>query len=165
MPHLPGRITMAEERVSRRHEDLLEVIYEISRNKGYAKSRDVAAALAITPATVTDGFKRLQDAGLVNYEPYGGVTLTDTGREIAIRTQGSHDCIRRLLEIAGVPSDIADRDACIMEHGLSDTSREALTRVESFLDICRRHPRIQEKWNDIINNPVKNTDGDEPSLP
>lgn len=164
MPYLL-RITMAEERVSRRHEDLLEVIYEISREKGYAKSRDIAAALAITPATVTDGFKRLQDAGLVNYEPYGGVTLTETGREIAIRTQGSHDCIRRLLEIAGVPSDIADQDACIMEHGLSDTSREALIRMVSFLDICRGYPRVQEIWNDIINNPENSPDGEELSHP
>ena len=50
---------MAEEKVTRRKEDLLEAIHEISQEKGYAQSRDIAAALKITPATVTDGFKRL----------------------------------------------------------------------------------------------------------
>jgi DtxR family Mn-dependent transcriptional regulator len=127
---------MAEEKRSRRNEDLLEAIYEISQAKGYAKSRDIASALGITPATVTDGFKRLSDAGLVNYEPYGGVTLTDTGFSIAEQTRESHRTIRRLLELAGVDPGVADSDACIMEHGLSPESCERLARVVSFIEEC-----------------------------
>jgi len=127
---------MADEKRSRRNEDLLEVIYEVSQGKGYAKSRDIAAALSITPATVTDGFKRLSEAGLVNYEPYGGVTLTDAGLSIARRTQDSHQIIRRLLELAGVDPAVADRDACVMEHGLSPDSCEQLSRVVTFIETC-----------------------------
>jgi DtxR family Mn-dependent transcriptional regulator len=125
---------MTDEKRSKRHEDLLEAIFEISQEKGYAKSRDIAAALSITPATVTDGFKRLADAGLVNYEPYGGVTLTETGFSIARQTHNSHNIIRRLLELSGVEPAVADSDACIMEHGLSPDSCIHLSRLVSFIE-------------------------------
>ena len=141
---------MAEEKVTRRNEDLLEVIYEISEEKGYAKSRDIAAALSITPATVTDGFKKLQDAGLVNYEPYGGVTLTEDGRNIAERTRQSHLVIRNLLELAGVESEIADHDACIMEHGLSPESYDKLMKVVAFIEECCKKPAQKKLFDTMV---------------
>lgn len=135
---------MAKEKGSRRSEDLLEAIFEISEGKGYAKPRDIEKTLQITPATVTDGFKRLAEAGLVNYEPYGGVTLTEAGAVIARRTRDSHLIIRRLLELAGVDTQAADRDACVMEHGLSPDSCERMTRIVTFLEACRE----DERWHD-----------------
>ena len=141
---------MAEEKVTRRNEDLLEVIYEISMEKGYAKSRDIAAALSITPATVTDGFKRLQDAGLVNYEPYGGVTLTVEGRDIAERTKQSHTILRNLLELAGVDTDVANHDACIMEHGLSPESYDKLMKVVAFIEECCKKPALKKLFDTMV---------------
>ncbi|MDD1729813.1 MAG: metal-dependent transcriptional regulator [Methanospirillum sp.] len=137
---------MADEKRSKRHEDLLEAIYEVSQEKGYAKSRDIAAALCITPATVTDGFKRLSDAGLVNYEPYGGVTLTEAGFSIARQTQDSHHIIRRLLELSGVDPVVADRDACVMEHGLSPDSCTHLSRVVSFIETCLEDETCNQRF-------------------
>jgi len=141
---------MTEEKVTRRNEDLLEAIYEISRNKGYAKSRDIAGALKITPATVTDGFKRLQDAGLVNYEPYGGVTLTKEGLKIAERTTQSHLMLCHLLELAGVDPLLADHDACIMEHGLSKDSYQKLLDVVDFIEEIRKDPKIQKLFLKMV---------------
>ncbi|PKL59634.1 MAG: metal-dependent transcriptional regulator [Methanomicrobiales archaeon HGW-Methanomicrobiales-4] len=141
---------MAKEKGSRRSEDLLEAIFEISEEKGYAKSRDIAKALQITPATVTDGFKRLSEAGLVNYEPYGGVTLTEAGTVIARRTQDSHLIIRRLLELAGSDTEVADRDACVMEHGLSPDSCERITRIVIFLEACLEDERCHEEFVRIV---------------
>ena len=138
---------MAEEKVTRRNEDLLEAIYDISSEKGYAKSRDIAAALHITPATVTDGFKRLQDAGLVNYEPYGGVTLTHEGKSIAKRTRQSHEVLRSLLELLGVDSETADHDACIMEHGLSSESYEKLEKLIIFINECCSDPAVKKRFD------------------
>lgn len=141
---------MAEDKISQRKEDLLEVIFEIVQEKGYAKSRDIAAALHITPATVTDGFKRLSDAGLVNYEPYGGVTLTDAGSRIAKRTKDSHLIIRRLLELAGVEAQTADSEACIMEHGLSPDSCDKLTRVVAFIEECLSDNKMSHRFREIM---------------
>ncbi len=145
---------MPKKKSSRRNEDLLEAILEISKDKGYAKSRDVAAALKITPATVTDGFKRLSDAGMVNYERYGGVTLTDTGITIAMQTRRSHDIIRKLLEIGGVGEEIADRDACIMEHGLSEQSRDSLTRLLAYIEACSQTETGSALYQKIVLNKI-----------
>ncbi|ABD41064.1 iron dependent repressor [Methanospirillum hungatei JF-1] len=125
---------MMEKRTSPRNEDLLEEIYKISLEKGYAKSRDIAGALIISPATVTERFKKLEEAGYVNYERYGGVTLTPEGIRIAERTIQSHYAIRRLLELAGVETTIANRDACIMEHGLSPDSYKKLVPFIKFIE-------------------------------
>ena len=125
---------MMEKRTSPRNEDLLEEIYKISLEKGYAKSRDIAGALIISPATVTERFKKLEEAGYVNYERYGGVTLTPEGIHIAERTIQSHYAIRRLLELAGVETTIANRDACIMEHGLSPDSYKKLVPFIEFIE-------------------------------
>lgn len=141
---------MSEERVTHRNEDLLEAIYEISSEKGYAKSRDISAALQITPATITEAFKRLQDAGLVNYEPYGGVTLTDEGRSIAERTKQSHIMLSELLELAGVQPETADHDACIMEHGLSPESYDKLLGVVEFIEECCTDPALKKRFEKIV---------------
>lgn len=146
---------MTDEKRSKRHEDLLEAIYEVSQEKGYAKSRDIAAALCITPATVTDGFKRLSDAGLVNYEPYGGVTLTEAGSSIARRTRDSHHIIRRLLELCGVDTEVADTDACIMEHGLSPESSEQLNRLVSFIETCLEDETSNQHFLESMGTQIK----------
>jgi len=151
---------MGENKVSRRNEDLLEVIFEFVQEKGYAKSRDIATTLHITPATVTDGFKRLSDAGLVNYEPYGGVTLTDSGFRIARRTKDSHQTIQRLLELAGVETDIADREACIMEHGLSPDSCNKLNCVATFIEECLEDTHMQHRFREILKKTGVNTQHD-----
>ncbi len=143
---------MAADKVSQRKEDLLEVIFEIVQDKGYAKSRDIAAALQITPATVTDGFKRLSDAGLVNYEPYGGVTLTEAGSQIARRTKDSHQTLQRLLELAGVEKETADSEACIMEHGLSPDSCDKINRVVAFIEECITDHGMNQRFREILND-------------
>lgn len=141
---------MAEERRSRRNEDLLEAIYDIIQEKGYAKSRDIALALQITPATVTDGFKRLSEAGLVHYEPYGGVTLTETGSSIALQTKDSHQTIQRLLELAGVDPHTADQDACVMEHGLSPDSCACLHRITQFIEDCLEDEKLYDRFQRVV---------------
>ena len=57
---------------------------------GAASTKDVATRLSISPASVTNMFVRLQEMGLVEYERYRGATLTDRGREEALRLVRRH---------------------------------------------------------------------------
>jgi DtxR family Mn-dependent transcriptional regulator len=59
-----------------REEDYLEAILHIVDKKGYAKVGDISRHLHCSAATVTEMFGRLSEKGYVNYEKYGGVTLT-----------------------------------------------------------------------------------------
>lgn len=77
-------------------ENYLKAIYKLTeRNKDGAYTNDIAYALEIKPATVTEALKKLFENGLINYEKYKPVTLTKNGTQIAIKTIRKH----RLWEV------------------------------------------------------------------
>ena len=126
---------------SRKLEDYLESIYVIATDKGYARTKDISLSLSITPASVVEMFRKLSDEGLVIYRKYEGVTLTKKGMEIAKTVHRRHTILREFLEIINVPSPIADEDACIMEHHLSDQTIEQISNLVSFVKEAPHDPK------------------------
>ncbi|MGA1873549.1 MAG: metal-dependent transcriptional regulator [Thermoplasmatota archaeon] len=121
-----------------REEDYLEAILHIVRKKGYARVGDIAKHLNCSAATVTEMFGRLGDRGLVNYEKYGGVTLTEKGEKIGVEVDGRHKLIKSFLQMLGVSEEIADEDACEVEHSLHP---ETLEKLRDFLSEVNRDPK------------------------
>ena len=66
-------------------EDYLESIYRNIVNKNAARVKDIAADLGVRYPSVTSALKALEKKGLINYEPYGIITLTSEGLAIALR--------------------------------------------------------------------------------
>lgn len=128
-----------------REEDYLEAILHIVRKKGYARVGDIAKHLGCSAATVTEMFGRLGERGLVNYEKYGGVTLTEEGRKIGEDVDSRHKLIKSFLQMLGVQEDIADIDACEVEHSLHP---ETLERLQLFLDAVHKNPDRYPFLND-----------------
>src|SRR5919199_6607618 len=64
--------------------DYVKAVWEIA-GTGAASTKDVAARLSVSPASVSNMFVRLQEMGLVSYERYKGATLTERGRKEALR--------------------------------------------------------------------------------
>lgn len=122
----------------RRVEDYLEAIYNISKRNGIARTTEIAKTLRISPASVTEMLQKLHKRGLVVYSKYNGVVLTDKGKEIGVEIKRRHDIIMRVLEFLQVPKDIAERDACIMEHNLS---RETINQLEKFVEFVENCPK------------------------
>jgi len=91
-----------------REEDYLEAILHVVNRKGYAKVTDISKHLGCSAATVTEMFSRLSERGLVNYEKYGGVTLTDEGRKVGTEIDARHQLIRDFLLVLGVPEEVAE---------------------------------------------------------
>ncbi len=120
-----------------REEDYLEAILHIVRKKGYARVGDIAKHLGCSAATVTEMFGRLGGRGLVNYEKYGGVTLTKEGEKIGKEVDRRHNLIKSFLQLLGVSEEIADVDACEVEHSLHP---ETLERLQKFLDSVHEDP-------------------------
>ncbi|MFO8050797.1 MAG: metal-dependent transcriptional regulator [Thermoplasmatota archaeon] len=120
-----------------REEDYLEAILHIVRKKGYARVGDISKHLNCSAATVTEMFGRLGDRGLVNYEKYGGVTLTDKGKRIGEDVDRRHQLIKSFLVKLGVPMEIADEDACEIEHSIHP---ETLEKLKYFLDNVNKDP-------------------------
>jgi DtxR family Mn-dependent transcriptional regulator len=102
-------------------EDYLKTIYEIGRGTVAVATNDIAQRLNIAPASVSGMVRRLADQGLLGYERYRGVTLTDAGRRAALRTIRRHRIIEAYLsEALEYPWDRVHDEAERLEHAASD---------------------------------------------
>jgi DtxR family Mn-dependent transcriptional regulator len=98
-------------------EDYLETILALQTAKTVARSKDIADRLNIKRGSVTGMLKKLASSNLVNYEPYGYVTLTPEGKKIALEIEHRHIFLKDFFfRILGVDEAIADKTACQMEH-------------------------------------------------
>jgi DtxR family Mn-dependent transcriptional regulator len=118
-------------------EEYLETIYELEEKKGEASNGDIASSLSVRPSSVTEMLRKLQANGLVRHESYGGVSLTPEGRKKASRLMETHRAVAELLGIMGVAREIAERDACEIEHHIS---RQSARRIGMFVDFFREMP-------------------------
>jgi DtxR family transcriptional regulator, Mn-dependent transcriptional regulator len=115
-----------------RDEDYLKIIASIIEEKGYAKVKDVAKELELGPSTVTGMFKKLDKEGYINYEKYGGITLTEKGKEIANRTREKYGILKDFLMNLGLDEKTAEEDACKVEHNLNPKTAQTLEKFIEF---------------------------------
>ena len=102
-------------------EDYLKAIYEIGRGNVAVATNDIAQKLELTAASVSGMVRRLAEQGLLSYERYRGVTLTETGRRAALRTIRRHRVIESYLSQAlEYPWDRVHDEAERLEHAASD---------------------------------------------
>ncbi len=112
-------------------ETYIERIYELKNKKGYVKTVDLAKVLDVKPSSVTEMLQKLAEEGYVIYEKYKRIDLTDKGLELAKSLERRHKAIKKLLMYIGVSEEIADKDACIIEHVLS---KESVDKIIKFAD-------------------------------
>jgi len=102
-------------------EDYLKAIYELGRGTSAVATNDIAQRLLIAPASVSGMVRRLAEQGLLSYERYRGVKLTDSGRRAALRTLRRHRVIESYLSKAlSYPWDRVHAEAERLEHAASD---------------------------------------------
>ena len=112
-------------------EDYVEEIYNLQNEKGRVKTNDIALALDITPASVTEIFQKLSNEGYIHYKKYNGVNLTKKGELIAVETLKRHDTLKKFLMILGITEETANEDACRIEHVVN---KETMNRLKKFVD-------------------------------
>ena len=134
----------ATEPLSAELEDYLESIARLIRDGGQARVRDIAEGLSVHKSTVTAALHSLAGKGLVNYAPYSSPTLTRAGGQMADRVQQRHDILERFLrDVLFVAPELAEANACRLEHAVDKAVLERLTR---FMDFVQRCPRGGTKW-------------------
>lgn len=119
-------------------EDYLETIYQLVTENSFARVRDIARARSVRAASVSPALKRLSDMGLVEYERREYVTLTDEGARQARRVYSRHKLLTRFFgEVLRMDAESAERDACAIEHHLSDEAMDRMVRFFEYLGTCR----------------------------
>jgi len=122
-------------------EDYLERISELIQTKGYARVVDIAAELKISQASVTTMVQRLDAEGLVNYEKYRGMVLTDAGEKVAARIAHRHELLTNFLRQLGLSESVISKDVEGMEHHVSTETFDAIERLTAHLEA---NPKLRD---------------------
>ncbi len=113
-------------------EDYLESIYMESLKRGVVRSIDIANALGYSKPSVSVAMKQLEENGYITRDEDRFLHLTDKGMEIALRMYERHQTLAACLMKMGVSEENAYRDACKIEHDLSD---ESFGRIREYAKI------------------------------
>ena len=116
-------------------EDYLEAIYDIKNEEDIVRITDISTKLRVEKPSVNTAIKKLKNLNLVIHEKYGDITLTRKGKEEAARIKAKHDILLRFLnDILGVAKKESEREACKIEHAISNNTFERLSKFIEFLD-------------------------------
>ncbi len=110
------------------------MIYELIREKGYAKPVDIASHLHVTAPTVTGMLDRLREEQLVVHEKYGGIVLTGKGKSMAETLGQRHALLVRFLRLIGVEEARAQKDTEGLEHYVAPATLELLARFVGYAE-------------------------------
>jgi Mn-dependent DtxR family transcriptional regulator len=121
-------------------EDYLERIVELIDAKGYARVVDIASALKISQASVTNMVQRLDGEGLLKYEKYRGLVLTPAGETVARNIARRHQLLTDFLKLLGLNDRVIYHDVEGMEHHISTPTLRA---IEALTLQLRRRPALR----------------------
>lgn len=107
-------------------EDYLEAILMLQKQKGVCFSIDVANKLGFSKPSVSIAVKKLETEGYIRRDNNGIIYLTETGKAIADSTYEKHITLTTLFESLGVSKETAEKDACLIEHSLSEETFNAI---------------------------------------
>ena len=110
-------------------EDYLETIYMLSRHSSEVRSIDVARHLGYSKPSVSVAMKRLRENGYVNMDDNNLLTLTESGLAIARSIYERHQVISGYLMSIGVSEETALKDACRIEHVLSEETFHKIKEI------------------------------------
>ena len=128
-------------RLTRSLEDYLECIYQAENERGYARIKEVAERLGVRPASASEAIGRLRALGLVEHDRYGIIRLTPKGRNLARRVLEKHLMLTDFLHnVLGLDEKKAEKEACKIEHFISQETLERLIRFIKILE--ERYPDL-----------------------
>lgn len=111
-------------------EDYLETILILEKRLGQVRSIDVATELDVSKPSVSVATKKLRENGYLENRGGGDLLLTPKGREVAQEIYARHKFLTSLFESIGVSSEVAEADACRIEHYLS---QETFDRIKDHV--------------------------------
>jgi Mn-dependent DtxR family transcriptional regulator len=114
-------------------EDYLEMSYRIYKKESYIRIKELALKLNVKPASATKVIQKLKGLGLVDYEKYGIIKLTNEGKEIGHFLLKRHQIIDRFLKNLGIREKRLE-DTEMIEHDISINTLRSIYIFNKFLE-------------------------------
>ena len=127
-------------------EDYLETIFVLENEQKAARAKDIADKMNVQRASVTGALHSLSEKGLINYQPYSSVTLTAEGFKKASNILYRHKVLFEFLHnFLQLPAELADENACRIEHQIDDL---VLERLIDFVQFIKKSPLANQDWRE-----------------
>ncbi len=139
---------MKKQKITASLEDYLETIFHLVEKHNAARPIDIAKEMNVGKSSVTEALKSLAEKKLINYEPYSKVTLTYQGQKLAQEIVLKHKILYGFLhEILGVDKQEAKKNACDIEHVISEQVLEKLVEfIEFSKEMYGKNQNIAEEF-------------------
>ncbi len=109
----------------------LETILKLSENGNPVHSIDIVKELKVTKPSVSVAIKNLRENGYVSMSEDGALSLLPKGLEIANKIYERHKYLTKCLQALGITPQVAEDDACRIEHIISD---ETFTKIKEYVE-------------------------------
>jgi DtxR family Mn-dependent transcriptional regulator len=129
-------------------EDYIVAIFHLEQPGCVARAKDIADYLNVRRPSVTGALKSLAKRGLINYRPYGFISLTPTGVEAARDIYSRHEILEEFfMDTLHLSLEEAEAHACRIEHVIDPMAIEGLVHFLEFMKIC---PRTGLDWRNAF---------------
>jgi DtxR family Mn-dependent transcriptional regulator len=133
-----------ETNLSAHMEDYIESIIILAGKNRVVRVKDIAKHLGIKMPSVTAALAKLKERGLIHYEKYGFVELTEKGRKIGGAIYRKHSFLKDFFhDILRMGRESSDREACRLEHHLSP---EAFSQINRLMEFYRAEDNSSAPW-------------------
>lgn len=112
-------------------ENYLEAILQLEIKNGTVRSIDIANHFEYSKPSISRAMHVLKSANYVNMDENSIIHLTELGREIAVKIYDRHTILAKYLMLIGVESEIAFKDACRIEHVISE---ETFVQIKKHIE-------------------------------
>lgn len=117
-------------------EDYLEKILMLEETNHKVRSIDIANLMGYSKPSISIAMKKLETKKLIQFNKDNNyISLTEEGRAIAVATYKRHKLLTKFFERIGVPEEIAEEDACEIEHDLSDVTFDKIEEYLKTIDV------------------------------
>jgi len=127
-------------------EEYIETIHFLEKRDGRAQTGALAAEMGLKPPSITQMLQKLEKEGLIEYASYTGARLTPAGGKLATDLTRRHRTIADFLVLIGIPKDLAEAEACRIEHTISTGTVSEIGRFMRFLQKNRDAAAVLDEY-------------------
>jgi len=110
-------------------ENYCKIIYLFDNGKG-SSSKDISKYLGISKISVSLTLRKLKNEGYISMKKYGKIKLTPKGKSLARKIVKRYLVIKEFLDLIGANKKTLEKEACAVEHSLSDNT---ILKISKFL--------------------------------
>lgn len=138
-------------------EDYVEGIWILALRNKVVRVRDIAGLLSVKSPSVVGALRVLVEKGLIIHERYGYIELSHEGEALALEVYRKHKTLAKFFnEILGVDLATAARDACAIEHSVSDSTVKRIAMFMRFTEgVADEQAPWLEKFHDYVGKSAK----------